>query len=416
MGMLIFAPQLSNKLLFPPSRFPSFFAEASTSPGGFFFIPNQLKSKPSILRDSLQGFFVLLNAIVCLKAKTFLMNKAENPGFWDIANRWRIEIAVVTLISLLSAGVFSSAWVITPKYESLVIMYPASTSSLASAMLNDLQWSDEDLLEFGEREQADQLKQVLESDEIRNNVIRCFSLWDHYEIDSSASYPLTKLEKEYKRNVNVRINEYGAVELSVMDSDPQMAADIANKIAMLLDSSIHNMQQYRASEAEKITRLAYDRQLEFIRIMEDSMSYLMGKGVHDYESQAQVIYEELAKQLARNNTEAIFSLEEKLNSLAKYGGTYISIRDALVFEKERLSLLKSKFEKARMDARQELPQKFIVTDAYKAEKKAYPIQWLIILSTGISTLLFTLILLWLFESRIIYNTLQRINNLSSPNL
>lgn len=329
-------------------------------------------------------------------------------GFQDIIWKWRRQLVILTLTAIVIAIIFSSPWFITPKFESMVIMYPASTSSLASTMMSEVSWSDEDLLEFGEKEQADQLKQVLESNEIRDKIIKEFDLKEHYRIDTDASYPLTRLWKEYERNVNVRINEYGAVELTVMDTDPQKAADIANKITALLDSAIHDMQRSRAIKAKQITLNTFERQREFIRILEDSLATIMARGVHDYESQAQVIYEELAVQLARQNKRAAAALEEKLEGLAEDGGEYISIRDALELEKERLAVVKAKYEKARMDARQELPQKFIITDAYKAERKAYPKQWLIVSSTGISTLLFLMIILWAIESSAIGKIFRRI--------
>jgi hypothetical protein len=187
------------------------------------------------------------------------------------------------------------------------------------------------------------------------------------------------------------------VELSVYDKDPQLAADMANKMAQLLDSAIHGMQQVRAVQAERIALDAYMAQESYIRSLEDSLSRIMVRGVHDYESQAQVLYEELAKRLGEGNRSAAAFLEKKLGMLATYGGPYIAIQEELKLEKERLSILKAKYEKARMDSNQDLPQKFIVNDAYKAERKAYPPQWALVLGSGLSTFLFTLLMMLAYE-------------------
>lgn len=306
-------------------------------------------------------------------------------------------LLVLSMAGLGLALIFSLPWVITPKYRSTVIMYPASTSSLSSSMLNDLLWSEEDLLEFGEREQANQLKQVLVSVPIRNKIIERYRLKEHYRIDTKDAYPETRLKKEYEKNIHVRINEFGAVELSVYDTDAQLAADVANKMAQLLDSVIHEMQQVRALQAEQIALEAYTRQERYIHSLEDSLSRIMILGVHDYESQAQVIYEELARRLGDGNRSAAASLEQRLARLAVHGGPYIAIQEELKLEKERLSILKSKYEKARMDSRQDLPQKFIVNDAFKAERKAYPPQWAIVLGSGLATFLFALLVLLAYD-------------------
>jgi len=80
-------------------------------------------------------------------------------------------------------------------------------------------------------------------------------------------------------------------------------------------------------------------------------------------------------------------LDDKLNVLALYGGPYVSLRDALENDRKQLSLIKSKYEEAKIDAEEVLPQKFIVNSAFKAERKSYPIRWLIVLVTAVSSFL-----------------------------
>ena len=42
---------------------------------------------------------------------------------------------------------------------------------------------EKDFLEFGEEEEAEQMIQILRSDEIRHHVIGKFDLMNHYQID-----------------------------------------------------------------------------------------------------------------------------------------------------------------------------------------------------------------------------------------
>ncbi|HRZ76154.1 MAG TPA: Wzz/FepE/Etk N-terminal domain-containing protein, partial [Bacteroidales bacterium] len=137
----------------------------------------------------------------------------------SLIRRWKRVFLLTTLGAVMLSLAFSLPWMIPPRYRSTVVMYPTSTSSLSSSMLSDLQWSEEDLLEFGEREEANQLKQILVSEPIRDHLIVRYRLFEHYQIDTTDAHPLTRLWKEYERNVEVRINEYGAVELTVYDTD-----------------------------------------------------------------------------------------------------------------------------------------------------------------------------------------------------
>jgi hypothetical protein len=40
-----------------------------------------------------------------------------------------------------------------------------------------------------------------------------------------------------------------------------------------------------------------------------------------------------------------------------------------------------------MDATQDIPRKFVVTSAFKAERKSYPVRWIIVVVTLLSTFL-----------------------------
>ena len=158
------------------------------------------------------------------------------------------------------------------------------------------------------------------------------------------------------------------------------------------------MQKERAIRAYKIVEGEYHQQLDFIQTMEDSLTVLRKLGVHDYESQAEMINQQLAIELAKGNKSGVKALEDKLEVLAQYGGPYVSIRDQLEFEKKQLSEIKAKYEEAKVDAEEVLPQKFVVDNAYPAEKKSYPVRWIIVLVSTISAFILGILILAVLES------------------
>jgi uncharacterized protein involved in exopolysaccharide biosynthesis len=188
-----------------------------------------------------------------------------------------------------------------------------------------------------------------------------------------------------------------AVKISVLDKDAQMAADIANTIAALLDSVKNDMQKERAIQGLRIVEAEYNQLRNEIRAMEDSLTELRKLGVHDYETQAEMINQQLAIEIAKGNTRGIEALNNKLDVLAQYGGPYVSLRDALDYEKKQLSFVKSKYEEAKIDATESIPQKFIVETAYKSERKAYPIRWIIVTLSIISALFMACLVILMAE-------------------
>ena len=325
-------------------------------------------------------------------------NNFDSTNILLFLHRWRKPLITVTVVAVLAAVIFSSPYFITPKFKSTVILYPAATNAISKALLTENTGNQDDILEFGEDEETEQLLQILHSNRIREKIIRKYNLLSHYGIDTSSRYKLTRLYNEYEENISFKRTEFMAVKISVLDKDPQMAADIANDITELLDSTKNEMQKQRAERAFEIVEFQYFKLRDKVAEMEDSLSKLRELGVHDYESQAEMINQQLAIELAKGNNPGIKRLEQKLEVLAKYGGPYVSLRDALEHEKKQLSMLHSKYEEAKTDAEEVLPTKFVVNSAYKAERKSYPIRWLIVVVTMISAFLFTLIFLLLIEN------------------
>ena len=297
-------------------------------------------------------------------------------------------LITVSIIATIASIIFSHPYFIPPKYESMVVLFPSSTNSISKALLGDNQGYKQDLLQFGEEENAEQLLQILNSSKISDRIIEKYNLMRHYDI--KGKYKRTLLNKEYSSNISYRRTENMAVEITVLDIDPDTASLIANDISALLDSVKIDMQKERAFRGYEIVKREYENLTNDIQSKEDSMTRLREKGIHDYETQAEMLNRQLAIEIAKNpNSNAVKALNNKMDILAKYGGPYVSIRDALEYDKKILSEVREKYDNAKIDAFEELPQTFVVDRAFPAEKKTYPIRWVIVAVSLLSTLLLT---------------------------
>jgi capsular polysaccharide biosynthesis protein len=312
--------------------------------------------------------------------------------------RWRKPLLIVTISAIVLSTFFSSPWFITPKFKSQVIMFPASSNAISKALLVQYGSLKTDILEFGEEEQAEQMLQILNANSIRGEIIRKYNLIQHYNIDSTSETKNDAVGKEFESNISFKRTEYMAVAITVMDKDPQIAADIANDIADLLDSTKIRIQRDRAMQAYKIVEDEYNKLVGEIQTLEDSIIKLNRLGVFHYESQSERLNQQLAIALSSGNARGVKEIQKRLDVLANYGTAEYSINLSLEHERSKLSVLKSKYEEARVDAFERLPQKFIVERAYKAERKSYPIRWLIVVSATFSALFFCLLFLMFFDA------------------
>ena len=107
---------------------------------------------------------------------------------------------------------------------------------------------------------------------------------------------------------------------------------------------------------------------------------------------------ELAIAIREDKPKAIDAIQEKLDVLSKYGGAYVSIRDNFEWDRKQLSYLKAKYSEAKIDAEKSLEHKFVVNNAHPAEKKSYPIRWLIVVTSTLGAFLLSIFLIITFQS------------------
>lgn len=310
--------------------------------------------------------------------------------------KWRKQFLYVGILALIVSSVVS--FLIKPKYKSNVILFPSTNVSVSKALLSENPGQKQDIGQFGEEEEAEQLLQILQSDEIRDRIIQKYNLLDHYGISKNSKYPYSELVDEYEKNITIKQTEYLSVKITVFDTDPKTAANIANDIASLSDSLHNKVVRQRSEKALKLVEKKFVDLTNEIKSDEDSLSKLRALGVNDYETQSERLYEALGKAILDNKQGAIKSIEAKLENLSKYGGAYVSLRDAMEFKLKQVTFVKAKYEEAKLDAEQDLPYKFVVNGAKVAEKKAYPLRWVIVLSSVLATWLLMATLLVVLEN------------------
>jgi len=287
-------------------------------------------------------------------------------------------LIIISFLAAVSSIVISLQ--IKEKFESTVVMFPTTGASISKSLLSANYTGRQDAYGFGEEEQAEQLLQVLNSEQIRGRIIQKYNLLEHYGIDPSDKYPYTELANEYTDNINFRRTDLMSVEISVMDENPQIAADIANDIAALIDTVFNTMKQERALAAFELVKQEYSEAEQSVRSLQDSLTEVGG---------------DISRSLSRLGGTSIGQIAQ---ALAANGGTFITLTNHLDHETERLSDLRQRYQEARVESIQELPYKFIVDKAYASEKKAYPKRSVIVMVSTASAFLFALILLIIIDS------------------
>jgi uncharacterized protein involved in exopolysaccharide biosynthesis len=281
----------------------------------------------------------------------------------------------------LIAGIASIiiSLLITPMFQSSVIMFPTSSASVSKDLLSQNYSGRQDIHGFGEEQQAEQLLQILNSEPIRSRIIQKYNLLEHYEIEPNEKYPQTRLYETYKSNINFRPTEFMSVEVSVMDKDPEYAANIANDIAALVDTVYNNMKKERAREAFRLVEREYLEAEKNLTALRDSMDLL-------------------SRQVSRKLETGGDPSNNLVRAISENGALYLAMMNLVRYETALVTDLSLKYKEARLEVEQNLSHKFVVEEAFPSEKKAYPKKSLIVIVSTFASLLFALIVLIIIDN------------------
>ncbi len=310
--------------------------------------------------------------------------------------KYRNPILIITLAGLIFSVIISL--LIPPKYASDVILYPSASSSVSKTLISTQWTGSKDILSFGDEEETERLLQILQSDYIRERLVQKFNLFKHYDINPESKYKNTELQEKLKKNISFRKTEYMAVRIRVLDKEPKIAADMANTIAMLLDSTITLLQKQKAVKAFALVKKEYVTLQNEVLQVQDSLQHLSKLGIYDLSSQSRGLNEAYAEAIRKGDKSSMKELQRQMQLLAQDGGTFRTLKERISFSVEQLSNLRIKYAEAKVDAEQDLPHVYIVKKAEVSDKKAVPKRSLIVMATTLSVFLFAVVILLIFEA------------------
>lgn len=139
---------------------------------------------------------------------------------------WRykwILLAVLLIAATLSYFVVKS---IAPLYESHAILYPSGSNS------RDKQLQE---FSFGYEVHSERLVQMLNSQHIMDSLIFNYDLANRYDVDMSRPDGYDRLLSKARDRIIFHKTRYSSVVISVQDEKPEIAANMANEAARLVN-------------------------------------------------------------------------------------------------------------------------------------------------------------------------------------
>lgn len=293
------------------------------------------------------------------------------------------------LIIVTAAGLVVStavAFLMTPLYRSTAIVFPAATSTVSFSEQRNAKASS---MDFGEEEQAEQLIQILQSSKVRDKVVQQFDLMKHYEIDASDANKHYKLVKEYNSHILFVRTRYGSIQIDVLDKDPQLAADMANKIVDLIDTVKNEMVMERTVPAFEINKRKKEQLERDKEAVLDQLDSLAALGVVPLEGRANLFQ----AYVEAKNAEDKADYKARIDINMQYGAVFDGLEYVRNEKIMKLADFAQSYEQAESDANTQFNHKFIVERAVIADKKDKPKRLIIMMLSTFGTFVFMVFLL-----------------------
>lgn len=282
----------------------------------------------------------------------------------------KIILIIVFIVSAIAIGLIS---LLLPNYyKSQVTLLAAETNAVSKAVLS--QMDNYDALSFGKEKDAEYLMEILSSSTIISKTISKFNLAEHYGIEAENTQAKSdKLNQRLVSNIKIKRTENLGVKLTVWDTDPHYAANIANYMAAQMQVLRNDMKKSKMDSLVNALTISRNRLKADIDSLAGELSKLsMEAKIFDADKMSDRISQELAKQIASGNQGAVSRLEKKLSEIGEFGPEINATKILLERKTETLKNWDEKLEQVRVDAQSNVPNDFIIDSAYPSELKDKP--------------------------------------------
>jgi len=306
----------------------------------------------------------------------------NNINLVKIFVKWKWHFLTIAAMAAVFAFIFSSPFFIKPKFKSDCIIYPSNIAP----------YSDES--------ETEQMLQWLNSQDIKDSVMRKFNLPAHYGIDSSYKYFASTMIYLFDKNVKISKTQYESIEIVVFDTDPVVARDMVNAILNFCNEKIRSIHRSKYQEVVVAMQHMLDIKMAEMDSVKSQMRRLGSEyDLIDYDNQSLEIskgYLRTVEGGSNINTKDVLRLKKNIE---EKGGDLVLLKERLENIAKEYSVMTENYDKALSNAKMDLTYINVISKPLIADKKSYPTRWLIMLYVTAVTLFFSLIVISILDNK-----------------
>lgn len=304
----------------------------------------------------------------------------NNKSLLDLVLKWKYHLGIIALIAGIIAVVLSSPAFLKPKYKSTAVIYPVNMGK------------------YSEESYTEQMLEILNSGDIRDQMIAAFKLDEHYKISPLYKYYKTALYGKFAEEVSFRKTENEAVRIQVLDTDPLIACAMVDSLRKFYDKKVQSLHRIKIAEEFSIRT----RELKRLEKDMDSLTNCMGElgrkyGVMEATGQSEGISTAYFQAVASGKDNQ--ALKDYFNNVALKSPEATSLMVRIEGSSKQIVEIQIMRDDAYRELTKEITYSVMVTPPFPSDKKDWPKRSVIILMSVILTLMMAIVVIGVIENR-----------------
>ena len=314
-----------------------------------------------------------------------MTNFFDNRNLLETLWKWKKHLVVVGILAIVLSTIFSSSLFIKPKFKSTARIYPSNN-----------------IYTFSDESESEQLLEIINSQDIKLRVIDAFNLSDVYKINKQDPQYLTYMLAEFNDNVSFKKTEYETVEIQVLDTDPHRACNMCDSIITFFDEKVRSMHSIKYREVVTISK----KDLKKIDYEIDSVTAKMNDlrenyQILDYDTQSKEITKGMVKLITEQKKNSLGGkeLQKWMKNISEKGGEFVFLKSQLKNLFFQRDSVKQAHDWAFSSAQKKIIYGQRVQSPVPADKKSYPVRWLIVLASTFAALFAAMLVVLVLENQ-----------------
>ncbi len=311
----------------------------------------------------------------------------DNQRILTLIWKRKFHFIAIGVIAILLSAIFSGPAFIKPKFRSTARVYPTNISAIS------------------EESESEQMLEILNSNDIKLKMFDAFNLDEEYKIEKDDPHYLTYMFEIYNKNVKTSKTEYETVEINVMDHQPERACNMCDSIIHFYNRKVGEMHKAKNLEMVQITRKELNKKIEEYDTLKVQLNDIREKyAVYDFAGQSPEITRGYMSALAtgRGSTSDAQKIEKLYKNFAEKGSEIQWLEKLNRSAINQIDSLRRLHEIYMMEYEKNITYSHVVEHPFPADKKSYPVRWLIVAFTAFSAVFFALLVFLVLDYRKVY--------------